>query len=132
MSRPIPGGALPAVIAAVTERLPAGHVTAWAGILRTITAQGVVAHGKQVEARLIDAKPGFALGAVAARLVAAWRATDPVPSGAAVALALEAAALLHAEATARRSEVVVSGPASPSVPVRLTSAVIRGISRDCR
>jgi putative cardiolipin synthase len=125
-------GGLAAAIATVAERLPAGHVAVWAQLLRTVPAPAVAARAKEVEARLIDAKPGFALGGVAARLVAAWRAADPVPSGTAVALALEAAALVHVGAAARRSEVVVSGPASSSVPVRLTSAVISGIVRDCR
>lgn len=123
---------LPAAIASVTERLPDAHVAAWAQVLRKVTAEAVVVRPKEVEARLIDAKPGFALGGVAARLVAAWQAAEPVPSGAAVALALEAAAVVHADATARRSEVVVSGPASSSVPVRLTGAVISGIIRECR
>jgi putative cardiolipin synthase len=92
----------------------------------------VASQGKQIEARLIDAKPGFALAGAAARLVAAWKATHPVPSGEAVAIALEAATLVQSRALAQRSEVVISGPASPSVPVRLTSAVISGIIRDCR
>jgi cardiolipin synthase C len=134
MSGPAPGadGGLTVVIASVTERLPAEHVAAWAQLLRTVTAEAVVAQAKEVEAWLIDAKPGFALGGAAARLVAAWRAADPVPSGMAVALALEVAALVHADAAGRGSAVVVSGPASSSVPVRLTSAVISGIIRDCR
>jgi phosphatidylserine/phosphatidylglycerophosphate/cardiolipin synthase-like enzyme len=134
MSGPASGAAdgLPAAIASVTERLPAGHVAAWARVLRTITAETVVSQPKKVEAWLIDAKPGFALGGVATRLVAAWRAAEPVHAGAAVALALEAAALVHADTAARRSEVVVSGPASSAVPVRLTSAVIGEIIRDCR
>jgi putative cardiolipin synthase len=123
---------LPVVIASLTERLPAGHVTAWARTVRTVTADTVVARAREIEARLIDAKPGFALGGVAARLVDAWCAADPVPSGAAVALALETGTLVQADAAARRSEVVVSGPASSSVPVRLTSAVISGVIRDCR
>ncbi|HUY47187.1 MAG TPA: DISARM system phospholipase D-like protein DrmC [Streptosporangiaceae bacterium] len=124
-------GGLAAVIASLAERLPSGHVTAWARVLRSVTAEAVMSQGRQVEAQLIEAKPGFALGGAAARLVAAWRAANPVPSGEAVALALEAAALVQADAAARRSDVVVSGPASSSVPVRLTSSVISGIIRDC-
>jgi phosphatidylserine/phosphatidylglycerophosphate/cardiolipin synthase-like enzyme len=119
-------------IASLTARLPAEHATAWARVLRSVTATTVTTQSKQVEARLIDAKPGFALGGAAERLVAAWRSADPVPPGSAVALALEAAALVQADAAARRSEVVVSGPASPSVPVRLTSSVISGIIHDCQ
>jgi phosphatidylserine/phosphatidylglycerophosphate/cardiolipin synthase-like enzyme len=123
---------LPLAIASLTARLPAEHATAWARVLRSVTAATVTTQSKQVEAWLIDAKPGFALGGAAERLVAAWRSADPVPPGSAVALALEAAALVQADAAARRSEVVVSGPASPSVPVRLTSSVISGIIHDCQ
>lgn len=123
---------LTAAIASVTERLPAGHVAVWAQLLRTITAEAAAAQPEAVAAQLINAKPGFALGGVAARLVAAWCAADPMPSGTAMALALESAALVHAGVAARRSQVVVSGPASTSVPVRLTSAVITGIIRDCQ
>jgi cardiolipin synthase C len=123
---------LPAVIASVTALLPAGHVAAWARVLRSVTAEAVVSQNKQVEARLIEAKPGFALGGAAERLLVTWRSANPVPSGAAIALALEAAAVVQAEAAARRSEVVVTGPASPSVPVRLTSSVISGFIHDCR
>jgi phosphatidylserine/phosphatidylglycerophosphate/cardiolipin synthase-like enzyme len=132
MSGPASGpvDSLPAAVASVIERLPAGHVSAWTQVLRTVTAEAAVVQPEAVAAQLINAKSGFALGGVAARLVAAWRTADPVPSGAAMALALEAAALVHADATAHRSEVVVSGPASSSVPVRLTSAVISGIIRD--
>jgi len=119
-------------IASLTARLPAEHATAWARVLRSVTAATATIQSKQVEARLIEARPGFALGGAAERLMAAWRSEDPVPHGSAVALALEAAALVQADAAARRSEVVVSGPASPSAPVRLTSSVINGIIHDCQ
>jgi phosphatidylserine/phosphatidylglycerophosphate/cardiolipin synthase-like enzyme len=120
------------VVASLAVRLPSEHVAAWAQVLRSVTAATVTTQSKQLEARLIGAKPGFALGGAAERLVAAWRSADPVPPGSAVALALEAAALVQADAAARRSEVVVSGPASLSVPVRLTTSVISGIIHDCR
>ena len=132
MSTPSSPGGLAAVIASLTEQLPPGHVAAWAQVLRSVPVDTVSSHGKQVEAWLIDARPGFALAGAAGRLVAAWRAAEPAPSGDAVALALEAAALVQSSALAQRSEVVVSGPASPSVPVRLTSSVISGIVRGCR
>jgi hypothetical protein len=53
---------LPAAIASVTQRLPAGHVAVWAQVLRTITAGAAVAQPEAVAAQLINAKPGFALG----------------------------------------------------------------------
>jgi cardiolipin synthase C len=123
---------LAAVIASLAEQLPVGHVAAWAQVLRSVSAGTVVSQGKQVEAQLIDAKPGFALAGAAARLVTAWRAMDFIPGGDAVALALEAATSVQSKTLVHRSEVVVSGPASSSVPVRLTSSVISGIIHDCR
>ncbi len=83
-------------------------------------------------ARLVNARPGFAVGSAAARLVNAWRAADPPLPGAAIALALEGAAHIAAQAQARRSQVVVSGPASDSEAVRLTSAVISELIHDSR
>ena len=48
MSGPVSGAAdgLPDAIVSVTERLPAGHVAVWAQILRTVTAEAVVALGE--------------------------------------------------------------------------------------
>ena len=53
-------------------------------------------------------------------------------SGTAIALALESAALVQAEAAAHRSEVVISGPASDSSAVRLTSSVISELIHHCQ
>ena len=123
---------LAGVIAELAERLPPGHVKAWAQILRPIPAGDLAVHGHSLEARLIEAKPGFALGGKAARLIAVWQQAEPWLSGAAVALALESAARIQARATARRSDVVVSGPASDSGAVRLTSSVISELIHGCR
>jgi putative cardiolipin synthase len=131
-----PGTDLAAVIAELAEQLPPGHVAAWARVLRSEPSADAGTHAKLVEARLIEAKlieakPGVAIGSAAARLVAAWHATStPVP-GAAVALALESAAVLASRATACRSDLVVSGPASDSEAVRLTSSVIGELIHDC-
>jgi putative cardiolipin synthase len=115
---------LAAVIAELAERLPPGHVGAWARVLRTEPSADARTYGKLVEARLIEARPGMAIGSAAARLVGAWEAASPPVSGAAVALALESAAHITAETAACRSDVVISGPASDAEAVRLTSSVI--------
>lgn len=121
------------MIAAIARQLPAGHVTAWAQALRAVTPAQVGDNGShQVEARLIEAKAGYAIGGAAARLVTAWRSAHPIPSGEAVALALQTAQSMHAWADARRTDVVVSGPASIAAPVRLTSAVITELIHDAR
>lgn len=79
-------------------------------------------------ARLIEARPGVALGGAAARLIAAWQAAEPPLPGAALALALESAALVAGQAAARRSDIVVSDSAT----VRLTGSVISELIHDCR
>jgi cardiolipin synthase C len=58
--------------------------------------------------------------------------SGPTASGAAIALALESAALVQADSAGRRTDVVVSGPASDSAAVRLTSSVISELIHDSR
>jgi putative cardiolipin synthase len=125
-------GDLATVVADLAGRLPPGHVTAWATVLRSLPDADPVADGKLIQAKLIDARPGFAIGSTAARLVSAWQASNPSASGVGIALALESAALVQAEAAARRSDVVISGPATNSAAVRLTSSVITELIHDCR
>jgi putative cardiolipin synthase len=127
-----PGPDLTAVIAELAGRLPPGHVATWARVLRSVPQLDATTHAKLIEARLIEAKSGFAIGVLAARLVAAWRAVNPPLAGAAIALALESAALVQARAAARRSDVVVSGPSSDSTAVRLTSSVISELIHDSK
>src|SRR5258708_40016852 len=130
MSTPGPG--LAAVIAELAERLPPGHVESWALVLRTAPDLDATVYRRLVEARLIEARPGIAVGSSAARLMAAWQAAIPPVSGAAIALALESAAYVAADAAAHSSDVVVSGPSSDSEAVRLTSSVIGELVHDCR
>ena len=124
------GPDLAAVIAELAGQLPPGHVAAWARVLRSVTQQDAATQTKLIEARLIEAKSGFVLGALTARLISAWRAADPPQPGAAIALALETAALVQAESATRRSDVVISGPTSDSTAVRLTSSVISELIHD--
>ncbi|MEV6866424.1 DISARM system phospholipase D-like protein DrmC [Streptosporangium subroseum] len=118
---------LAAVIAALARELPEAHVRAWAQILR-----GHPAPHPAVRGLLTQARTGAVMGARAARLVAAWSAADPPPPGSAVALALETASLMHGETHRRRTDIVVSGPHSDQVPVRLTSSVIIEVIRASR
>lgn len=82
-----------------------------------------------VEARLVETQFGNGAIGAARQLVAAWRIHMPQLSGASVALALSAAASVHEKADKRRPRLVVSGPTSNAVPVRLTSAVVVEIIR---
>ena len=114
-------------VAAVVADLPAGHVSAWAAVLDRADRPG-----RRVEAALIDARGGYALAGHARRLVEAWQAQGAELAGAAVGLALRSAAIVRQDADAHRSEVVISGPTSDSVPVRLTSTVVIEIIRAAR
>jgi len=118
---------LSGVVAHLAGELPPAHLAAWLRVLR-----GTPVVGSTTQGRLINAKPGYALGGKAAALVGAWRAADPTLPGTEVAVALEAAARVHAECAAHRSDVVVSGPTSNSTSVRLTSSVISELIHDCR
>lgn len=57
------------------------------------------------------------------RVHQAWQ-LDPAVPGSAVALALESARLTHLRSDRPQVEVVVTGPDSPAVPIRLTSEVV--------
>lgn len=120
------GRDLTKVIAELGAQLPAAHLAAWSRVLND-----TVAPDPGLQARLIDAQPGYAISAKAARLAGAWRAADPSVSGSAVALALQTASQMHTWYADRRTEVVISGPTSDSVPLRLTSSVITELVRDC-
>jgi len=113
-----------AEIAEAARELAPDHLRAWVAVLRTVRAPTPA-----VEADLLDARPSPGLAPTAAGLVAAWRKHAPDLSGPAVALALETAGLIEETRRAERSTVVVSGPVSPSVPVRLTSAVAAEVIR---
>ncbi|BCJ57153.1 DISARM system phospholipase D-like protein DrmC [Micromonospora endophytica] len=116
------------VITDIATTLPADHVTAWAAVLLTVDTPADSA----VAAALIDARPGFSVGTYAGRLIKSWRTDAPDLPGAAVALALRSAALLHQRMAARRTELAVSGPTSTAVPVRLTSSVVVEVIRAAR
>lgn len=116
-----------AEIAGIAADLPAGHVSAWAGVL--VAAERP---GPNVEAALIDARPGYAVAGQARRLIQAWISLGAGLNGAAVALALRTASVIRQASEARRTELVISGPTSPAVAVRLTSSVVIEVLRAAR
>ncbi|MFV2010626.1 MULTISPECIES: DISARM system phospholipase D-like protein DrmC [unclassified Micromonospora] len=122
-----PSEAMAQTVAELAAELPAGHVAGWAGVLASVQRPDAT-----VEAALIDARPGYAVAGHARRLVAAWRTHAPGLPGPAVALALRSAAHLQRRAEARRTELVVSGPSSPAVAVRLTRSVVVELIRQAR
>ncbi|MDG4807229.1 DISARM system phospholipase D-like protein DrmC [Micromonospora sp. WMMD1120] len=115
------------IVADIAADLPDGHLAAWCNVLSNADAGN-----EAVEAALIDARPGYAIATHARRLVTAWRTEAFGLPGAALALALRTAALVHRQAVAHRAELVVSGPISAAVPVRLTSSVVIEVIRAAR
>ncbi|GGV44152.1 hypothetical protein GCM10010182_80840 [Actinomadura cremea] len=116
-------GDLPSVIAATAAELAPGHLAAWCRVLRTTDRPSA-----SVEAALLEARPGYALGGIARRLVTAWRNSGV--SGGSVALALETAGAIRREQSAQTSTIVASGPLTDAVPVRLTSQVALEVIRE--
>jgi phosphatidylserine/phosphatidylglycerophosphate/cardiolipin synthase-like enzyme len=114
-------------LAGIAGDLPDGHIAAWDEVLRRAAGPDPA-----VEAALTDTRPGHAIAMQARRLVTAWRADAPHLPGPAVALALRSAAYVHRQHAAQRTDVVISGPTSPSVPVRLTSSVVVEVIRAAR
>ncbi|SCF04167.1 PLD-like domain-containing protein [Micromonospora coriariae] len=80
----------------------------------------------------MDARPGFTLATKARTLINAWAAQDRQLPGRAVALALRSGSNVYQAATRRRTELVISGPTSPTVSVRLTSSVVIEVVRTAR
>jgi phosphatidylserine/phosphatidylglycerophosphate/cardiolipin synthase-like enzyme len=119
--------ALAEVIASIAGNLPDMHIASWCEVLTTASASD-----QHVEAALIDVRPGDTVAAEARRLMTAWRTEAPAVPGVAVALALASAAKVHQQAASHRTQLVVSGPVSPSVSVRLTSSVVVEVIRAAR
>ena len=150
MEEPETGESLAEAVAGIVADLPAGHVAAWTDVLRDAARPDAT-----TEAALINTRPGYGISSHARRLIDAWRreTTAPFPpaplgvtqpttvpsdltagsgaalSGPAVALALASAEHVHRRASAQRTELVVSGPTTSSVPVRLTSSVVIQVIR---
>jgi len=120
--------ALPEVLARVTRRLPPGFRADWCRILRALPGPT-----KDVELLLLSARPGAGIASAATLLARAWRHDTNALSGAAVAMALESAAAQYDAMLAERDvQIVVSGPSSPTVPVRLTASVALDVIRHAR
>ncbi|KAA6222960.1 hypothetical protein CP973_14435 [Streptomyces albofaciens JCM 4342] len=124
-SKRTPDSSLPAVLAHLAAELPTAHRRAWIRVLNTTSAPT-----PDAEAWLLTASPGGPRTELARTLIRAWNTAQPVPDGPALALALQTAALAHtAAAESRRVDLVVSGPATPAVPVRYTAQVIAEVIR---
>jgi phosphatidylserine/phosphatidylglycerophosphate/cardiolipin synthase-like enzyme len=111
-------------LAEMARRVSSAQIAAWSEILNVAPAPV-----ESVAAALVDAQLGHGATGAARQLVAAWRALAPQLPGAAVALGLTSAAVVQEEAERRRPRLVVSGPMSTAVAVRLTSSVVVEVVR---
>lgn len=111
-------------LAALAGQLSLAQVRSWCDVLDQVPGPSVA-----VEAELIDTQAGSGNTGAAGQLVAVWRRHAPTLPGAAVSLALSAAAIVHEDAERRRPRLVVTGPTTPAVAVRLTSSVVVNIVR---
>lgn len=121
------GEDIAAVAARLARELPEAHLRAWTHLLDALPCPT-----RDLESRLIGAHPGAELASRAALLARAWQAAPKVP-GAAVALALRAAAEQYTYCRDTHDiELAVSGPTSDAVPVRLTASVAVDVIRSAR
>lgn len=112
-------------IAVLAERLPFAHVMAWAETLRRADGPS-----DDLITWLIESRPAAA--PYAAAFVDTWRRQSPTLPGSGVALALESAARVHEASASRCSSIVVTGPTSDAIPVRLTNSVVTEIIRSAK
>lgn len=118
------GDVFAAELAELAKRLSSAQIDAWSEVLNAAPAPT-----ESTAAALVDTQLGYGATGAAHRLVASWRMHAPRLPGAAVALALGAAAVSCEEAEQRRPQLVVSGPMTSAVAVRLTSAVVIEVIR---
>ncbi|MFD8370467.1 DISARM system phospholipase D-like protein DrmC [Streptomyces sp. NPDC059688] len=110
-----PSRRLPRLLAALCDRLPEERIAVVEHVFAT-----VVGPDDPLLRRFITTQPAAGLAHQLLEITRAWRAEMPGTTGAGIALAL---ATVRSSPRPRPTQVVVSGPMSPSLPARLTSGV---------
>jgi hypothetical protein len=118
------GDSFAADLAELAKRLSSAQIDAWTEVLNAAPAPT-----ESTASALVDTQVGYGATGAAHQLVTSWRAHAPRLPGPAVALALGAAAVACEEAERRRPKLVVSGPMTSAVAVRLTSAAVIEVIR---
>ncbi|MEU1785891.1 DISARM system phospholipase D-like protein DrmC [Streptomyces sparsogenes] len=120
-------GRLPELLARLGRRLPQDRLTDLISALHT---------ADNPDAGILDrfaaANPAVGLAQQMDAIRQAWREETPTLPGSAVALALAAATALDIPSEHHFVELVVSGPVSPSIAVRLTSGIAVDVIRSAR
>ncbi|MFI6804462.1 DISARM system phospholipase D-like protein DrmC [Streptomyces luteogriseus] len=106
---------LPGLLAALCDRLPENRITVLEQVLETVTDPDDVLLG-----RFVAAQSAVGLAHQLTEIIHVWRTEAPGLPGAGLALALATA---RSYPRPRPAQVVVSGPMSASLPIRLTSGV---------
>lgn len=106
---------LPGLLAALGDRLPVDRTLALEHVLKAVADPD-----DPLLSRFIRAQSAAGLARQLTEITRAWRAEAPGTTGAGLALALATSRSLLRPTS---PQVVVSGPASASLPVRLTSGV---------
>lgn len=112
------------VLAALATRLSSAQIRAWCTLLTHAPGPSGA-----LEAKLAGTQAGHGVTGAAHQLISAWSAHAPHLAGSAVALALASVDVAQGETEARRPRLVVSGPLSPAVAVRMTSSVVLEVIR---
>ncbi|MEU2222029.1 DISARM system phospholipase D-like protein DrmC [Streptomyces sp. NPDC018347] len=119
-------GRLPALLAELAERLPAERLATWAGALQ------VAQHPYDaVLDQLVANAPAMGLAGYLTRIRQAWREEAPELPGTALGLALETVGRTQTPEPSS-ADLVVSGPTSPAIPVRLTRGMAIDVIRSAR
>ncbi|MFC8534744.1 DISARM system phospholipase D-like protein DrmC [Streptomyces sp. NPDC057249] len=119
-------GRLPVLLAGLARRLPPDRL---ADLLHRLDE--VEGPDSPLLDRWSSDHPAAGLAVELSALRQAWREERPLLPGAALALSL-ASATAAGSAVAPPAELVVSGPTSPAIPVRLTSAIATDVIRSAR
>ncbi|MBT1098620.1 DISARM system phospholipase D-like protein DrmC [Streptomyces sp. Tu10] len=118
---------LPMLLAALSKRLPGERLTALQQQLHQ--ADGPADEGFH---RWAAAQQAAGLAFQLTEMRIAWQQEAPRLSGSALALSLGALAAARKDTEGEPTELVVSGPTSPAIPVRLTSSVAVDVIRSAR
>ncbi|CAM5349439.1 Cardiolipin synthase A [Streptomyces alboniger] len=117
---------LPGLLAELGKRLPPARLLEWEQVLRSATSPA--------DPGLSTWAAGHPAAGLARHVVAiqrAWQEEEPRLSGAALALA-QSTATASTSTDEFAPQLVVSGPVSPTVPIRLTSGIVVDVIRSAR
>lgn len=120
-------GLLPELLARLGRRLPQDRLTDLVSALRAADSPDA-----GILDRFVAANPAAGIAQQLDAIRQTWREEGPTLPGEAIALAVVAATALDVPSEDHSVELVVSGPVSPAIPVRLTSGIAVDVIRSAR